>query len=73
MTPEWSGMAKKELASELERALAKNKAAKATWDRFAPSHKKEYINWITEAKKEETRLRRIEKAVAMIAEGTPPK
>jgi hypothetical protein len=52
---------------DLERALAKNKSAAASWEKLAPSHKKEYVLWITEAKKEETRQRRIEKAVAKIA------
>ena len=41
-------------------------------DRFealAPSHRKEYVRWITEAKKPETRAKRVGEAVAMIAEG----
>jgi hypothetical protein len=58
---------------DLERALAKNKSAAASWEKLAPSHKKEYVLWITEAKKEETRQRRIEKAVAKIAEDGPLK
>jgi len=58
---------------DLERALAKNKSAAASWEKLAPSHKKEYVLWITEAKKEETRQRRIEKAVAKIAEAGPLK
>lgn len=36
---------------------------------LAYTHRKEYVNWITEAKKEETRLRRIAKAVEMVAAG----
>jgi len=58
---------------DLERALAKNKSAAASWEKLAPSHKKEYVLWITEAKKEETRQRRIEKAVAKIAAAAPLK
>ncbi len=36
---------------------------------MAYSHRKEYVRWVTEAKKPETRASRIDKAVAMIAEG----
>ena len=50
-------------------ALAENDIAQAAWDKLAYSHKKEYVSWIDEAKKRETRDRRIEKAVEMIAEG----
>jgi hypothetical protein len=58
---------------DLERALAKNKSAAAAWEKLAPSRKKAYVLWITEAKKEETRQRRIEKAVAKVAAAAPLK
>ncbi|UAY52453.1 YdeI/OmpD-associated family protein [Ferruginibacter albus] len=51
------------------KALSKNKKALQVFDDFAYSHKKEYVEWITEAKTEETRDRRIETAVEWIAEG----
>ena len=51
-------------------ALAKNKKAKANYA-FPPSHKREYLQWITEAKREETRDRRIAEAVEWIAAGKP--
>jgi uncharacterized protein YdeI (YjbR/CyaY-like superfamily) len=51
------------------KALKKNKAAWKIFDAFAYSHKKEYVQWITEAKTEETRNKRIASAVEMIAEG----
>jgi uncharacterized protein YdeI (YjbR/CyaY-like superfamily) len=54
---------------DLSAALAANRKAQATWDAFAPGHKREYIEWITEAKTEETRDRRLEQAIAWIAEG----
>ena len=54
---------------ELSAALAASKKAQATWDAFAPSHKREYIEWITEAKAEATRDRRLEQAIEWIAEG----
>ena len=50
-------------------ALALNAAANDTFYRFSPSHRKEYIVWINDAKTEKTRLSRIEKAVAQMAEG----
>ena len=51
------------------KALAKNKKAKQVFENFAFSHKKEYLEWITEAKTEETRNKRIAGAIEMMAEG----
>jgi uncharacterized protein YdeI (YjbR/CyaY-like superfamily) len=56
---------------ELTSALAKNKKALATFEKFSPSHKREYIEWITEAKTEATRTRRLETAIEWMAEGKP--
>ena len=52
-------------------ALKKNKNAIAAWKAFSPSHQREYIEWITEAKTEPTRNRRLAQAVAWMAEGKP--
>ena len=52
-----------------EKALAKNKKAKQVFEKFPPSHKKEYLMWITEAKTEETRNKRMATALDWIAEG----
>ena len=49
--------------------LKRNKKALATFEGFSYSHKKEYTEWITEAKAEDTRQRRLETAVQWIAEG----
>src|SRR5712691_5937413 len=54
---------------DLEQALAKNASAKAAWAKLAPSHRREHLEAIEEAKRPETRVRRIEKAVAMLAGG----
>lgn len=51
------------------RALRKNAAALRTYQAFSPSHQREYVEWVTEAKREETRQRRLEQAVAQMAEG----
>jgi uncharacterized protein YdeI (YjbR/CyaY-like superfamily) len=55
--------------SELTAALAKNEKAKAAFEAFPPSHKREYNEWIGEAKREETRVARVKQAVEWIAEG----
>jgi uncharacterized protein YdeI (YjbR/CyaY-like superfamily) len=54
---------------DLSAALNKNKRARAVFDKFAPSHKREYIEWITEAKRDETRTKRLAQAVEWMAEG----
>lgn len=50
-------------------ALKKNKAALANFNKFSYSHKKEYVEWIGEAKSEETRNRRIATALTWLEEG----
>jgi uncharacterized protein YdeI (YjbR/CyaY-like superfamily) len=56
---------------DLAVALRGNPKAAATFEGFSASHQREYIEWITEAKTEPTRLRRLEQAVAWMAEGKP--
>ena len=51
--------------------LRGNKKALGTFESFSYSHKKEYVEWITEAKTEETRQRRIATAIEWLAEGKP--
>jgi uncharacterized protein YdeI (YjbR/CyaY-like superfamily) len=51
------------------KALAKNKKAKQVFENFPPSHKKEYLMWITEARTEETRNKRMATALDWMAEG----
>jgi uncharacterized protein YdeI (YjbR/CyaY-like superfamily) len=50
-------------------ALKKNKKALATFEAFPQSHKREYVEWITEARADATREKRIATAVGWIAEG----
>jgi uncharacterized protein YdeI (YjbR/CyaY-like superfamily) len=50
-------------------ALRKNKAAQKTFENFSTSHKREYAEWITEAKTEATRNKRLETAIEWLAEG----
>ena len=57
------------LPDDVKAALARDPKARAAYDALAYSHRKEYVDWITEAKRAETRARRIEKAVGMLREG----
>jgi len=51
------------------KALQKNKKTLKVFEAFSPSHKREYIEWITGAKSDETRNRRMEKALEYIGDG----
>ena len=63
--------AKKELVvpNDLKKALALDAAAKATFDSFSYSHKKEYVEWIEEAKTDATREKRLATTIEWLAEG----
>lgn len=50
-------------------ALKENPLAAETWDKFAYSHRKEYVNWINEAKTEATREKRLATTIEWLAEG----
>jgi hypothetical protein len=50
-------------------ALKKNKKAKATFDGFAPSHRREYVEWLMEAKTDATREKRLESTLEWLSEG----
>ena len=54
---------------DLAAALKKRKAAADAFETLSPSHRKEYVSWIESAKIDETRQRRIAKAVEMICDG----
>lgn len=56
---------------ELKRALARSPKAKAEFDKFPPSHQREVIGYIIEAKKPETRERRAAKTVELLEKGWP--
>jgi uncharacterized protein YdeI (YjbR/CyaY-like superfamily) len=62
---------KKELVvpAYITKAFSKNKKALKTFEEFSYSHKKEYVEWITEAKTDETREKRISTAIEWLAEG----
>ncbi len=58
-----------EVPEDFAKLLKKDKAVKAFFDKLSYTHQKEYVNWITEAKKEETRIRRMNKAIEMMKAG----
>ncbi|QNI37152.1 YdeI/OmpD-associated family protein [Edaphobacter albus] len=58
-----------EVPAEFAVALKKNKTAQKVFKDFSPSAQREYIEWIDEAKREETKQKRIVQAVEQIAEG----
>ena len=58
-----------DMPADLAAALRRNKAAKAAFDGFPPSAQREYVEWITEAKRQDTRQKRLAQAVEWMAEG----
>ena len=59
------------IPADLKKALAANKKAETVFAAFSPSNKRDYIEWITEAKTETTRTKRLTQAIEWIAEGKP--
>jgi uncharacterized protein YdeI (YjbR/CyaY-like superfamily) len=63
------GANKIEVPDYFERILKKNKMARQHFEAFSYSQKKEYIQWITEAKTEATKEKRMETAIEWLSEG----
>ena len=60
-----------EVPDDLAAALVKNRKARATFDAFSNSNRREYIEWITDAKRAPTRAQRIAQTIEWLAEGKP--
>jgi len=58
-----------EVPDDLAAALKKNAKARAHFEAFPPSYRRDYIVWITEAKREDTRQRRLAQTIEWVAEG----
>lgn len=56
---------------DLRRALSRNRKARDTFAQFPPGHQREYIEWITGAKRDETRAERLATSLEWLAEGKP--
>lgn len=54
---------------DLKGALAKSPKARAAFERFPPSHRKAYVDWIEEAKRPVTRERRVQETVVRLLRG----
>jgi len=55
--------------ADLAAGLKKNAKARAAWDEFSPSARREYVEWITEAKREETRRERLKTTLLWVSQG----
>jgi uncharacterized protein YdeI (YjbR/CyaY-like superfamily) len=69
--PQPRGKQRLTVPNDLKAALQKNAKARKTFENFSYSHKKEYVDWITDAKRDETRQRRLKTAIKWIAQGKP--
>ncbi|MGC3862230.1 YdeI/OmpD-associated family protein [Micromonospora chersina] len=59
-----------EVPEDLAGALAGDAEAQVAFEALAPSHRKEFVRWITEAKREATRAQRVTKTIEMLRAGT---
>lgn len=59
-----------EMPEDLRLLLEQNSEALLNYNKLSFTHKKEYVRWITEAKKAETRQNRLNKTVALLLKGT---
>lgn len=55
-----------DVPADLQRALAKNAAARKMFESLSFSHRKEHAQWVASAKKEETRARRVARVIEML-------
>ena len=62
-------MATASTPQELEATLAGNARARERFEKLSPGHQREYIEWIGEAKKPQTRKRRARRAIEMLPDG----
>lgn len=60
-----------EVPDDLRAALDESPAARETFDGFSYTNRKEYVEWITEAKRDATRQKRLAQAIEWMAEGKP--
>lgn len=58
--------------TDLARALNADAAVLTRWKALAPGHRREYIEWIAEAKRPETRARRLATTIAQVRQGKSP-
>jgi hypothetical protein len=61
-----------ELPENLKKAFRIEREAKARFEKLSYTHQKEYVDWINEARREETRQRRVAKTIEMLNEDRKP-
>jgi len=54
---------------DLQSALEADSAAQAAFNRLSYTHQKEYLRWIMESKRDQTRQRRVQQAIEMLKQG----
>jgi len=72
--PGWTQPKKREpltLPDDFSAALKKNAKARKTFEEFPPSKRRDYIEWVTEARREETRKERLGTSIKWLSEGKP--
>ena len=57
-----------DVPADLQRALATHARARRTFESLSYTHRREHVKWVTGAKKEETRARRIARVIEMLAD-----
>lgn len=62
------GRPEPELPPELRAALAVEPVARERFDALAPSHRREYVRWVVEARRDDTRERRAAQTVMRLLE-----
>lgn len=67
--PARAGKPEAEVPPALAAALAADAQAMATWDAFPPSCRREYCEWVAEAKRDETRAKRVARTIEQVGEG----
>jgi uncharacterized protein YdeI (YjbR/CyaY-like superfamily) len=67
----WQPKPELPVPEDLAKALKKSIRARRTFEDFSPSHRRQYVEWIVEAKREDTRAKRLAQAVEWMAEGKP--
>jgi uncharacterized protein YdeI (YjbR/CyaY-like superfamily) len=65
------GSQKLTVPADLKAALAKDAKARKTFENFSYSHKKEYVDWIMDAKRDETRTKRLKTTIQWLRQGKP--
>ena len=58
-----------QMPADFQRAIRQDQQAAAVFKKFSPSHKREYIEWLMQAKTDRTREKRLATSIAWIAEG----